>query len=64
MARRLLLAVSAYVVLALVVVGWGWLLTHPLEGAVDPVDDDIVALVRRRAHVVARPGGRGGHAAG
>ncbi len=38
---RLLLAVSAYAVLALVVVGWGWLLTHSLEPSVDPVDDDI-----------------------
>jgi len=41
MARRLLLAVTAYAVLALLVVGWGWLLTHSLEGGVDPVDDDI-----------------------
>jgi len=38
---RLLFALSAYAALALLVVGWGWLLTHPLEGAVDPVDDDI-----------------------
>ena len=42
MARRLLLAVAAYVVLALVVVGWGWLLTHhPLEGPIDGTDDDV-----------------------
>jgi undecaprenyl-diphosphatase len=40
MARRLLLAVSAYAVIALVVVAWGWLLTHPLEGPVDGMDDD------------------------
>ena len=32
MARRVLFAVAAYAVLALVVVGWGWLLTHPLRG--------------------------------
>ena len=41
MRGRLLFALSAYAALALLVVGWGWLLTHPLEGAVDPVDDDI-----------------------
>jgi undecaprenyl-diphosphatase len=41
MARRLLTLVTAYAVLALVVVGWGWLLTHPLEGPIDGTDDDI-----------------------
>lgn len=41
MARRLLLGVSAYAVIALVVVAWGWLLTHPLEGPVDGTDDDV-----------------------
>jgi len=41
MARRLLLAVAAYVVLALVVVGWGWLLTHPLQGSIEGTDDDV-----------------------
>jgi len=41
MARRLLLAVAAYVVLALVVVGWGWLLTHPLHGSIEGTDDDV-----------------------
>jgi len=41
MARRLLLAVATYVVLALVVVGWGWLLTHPLQGSVEGADDDV-----------------------
>jgi undecaprenyl-diphosphatase len=41
MARKLLLAVTAYAVLALVVVGWGWLLTHPLERPIDGTDDDI-----------------------
>ena len=41
MARRLLLAVTAYVVLALVVVGWGWLLTHPLQGSIEGTDDDV-----------------------
>ena len=23
------------------VVGWGWLLTHPLESSIDPMDDDV-----------------------
>jgi membrane-associated phospholipid phosphatase len=41
MARRLLLAVTAYVVLVLVVIGWGWLLTHPLEGSVGAADNDV-----------------------
>jgi membrane-associated phospholipid phosphatase len=41
MARKVLSVVAAYVVLALVVVGWGWLLTHPLSGPVDGVDNDV-----------------------
>jgi membrane-associated phospholipid phosphatase len=41
MARRLLLAVAAYVVLALVVVGWGWLLTHSWQGSIEGTDDDV-----------------------
>jgi undecaprenyl-diphosphatase len=41
MARRLLTLVTAYAVLALVVIGWGWLLTHPLEGPIDGTDDDM-----------------------
>jgi membrane-associated phospholipid phosphatase len=41
MARRVLQLVAAYVVIALVAVGWGWLLTHPLEGPVDGFDDDV-----------------------
>jgi membrane-associated phospholipid phosphatase len=41
MTRRLLLAVTAYVVLALAVVGWGWLLTHPFQGSVDGTDNDV-----------------------
>jgi undecaprenyl-diphosphatase len=41
MARRVLLAVTAYVVLALVVVGWGWLLTHQLQGSIEGGDDDV-----------------------
>ncbi len=41
MARKLLLAVAAYAVLALVVVGWGWLLTHSLEGSIEGTDDDV-----------------------
>jgi membrane-associated phospholipid phosphatase len=41
MARRLLLVVVAYAVLALVVVGWGWLLTHSLEDSIEGTDDDV-----------------------
>ena len=41
MARRLLALVASYAVLALVVVGWGWLLTHSLEGSIEGTDDDI-----------------------
>jgi undecaprenyl-diphosphatase len=33
--------VAAYAVIALVVVAWGWLLTHPLQGPVEGVDDDV-----------------------
>ena len=33
--------VAAYAVLALVVVGWGWLLTHPLQGSIEGTDDDV-----------------------
>jgi undecaprenyl-diphosphatase len=40
MTRRLLLAVAAYAALAAVVVGWGWLLTHPLQGSIEGTDDD------------------------
>jgi len=41
MARRVSLAVAAYVVLALAVVGWGWLLTHQLADTVGGFDDDV-----------------------
>jgi membrane-associated phospholipid phosphatase len=41
MARRVLLVVAAYAVIALVVVGWGWLLTHWLQGSIEPTDDDV-----------------------
>ena len=41
MARRLLVAVAAYAVLALLVVGWGWLLTHSLQGSIEGTDDDV-----------------------
>ena len=41
MARRVLLAVAAYAVLALVVVGWGWLLTHQLQGSIEGTDNDV-----------------------
>ena len=38
---RTLLVVAVWVVLCLLVLGWGWLLTHPLEKSIDPTDDDI-----------------------
>ncbi len=41
MARKALLLVAAYVALALVVAGWGWLLTHSLQGSIEPTDDDV-----------------------
>ena len=41
MARRSLTLVASYAVLALVVVGWGWLLTHSLEGSIEGTDDDV-----------------------
>ena len=41
MARRMLLAVTTYAVLAAVVVGWGWLLTHALQGSIEGTDDDV-----------------------
>lgn len=41
MARRVLLVVATYAVIALVVVGWGWLLTHWLQGSIEPADDDV-----------------------
>ena len=41
MARRAMQLVAAYAVIALVVVGWGWLLTHSLQGSIEPSDDDV-----------------------
>ena len=35
------LAVLAWLVICALVVGWGWLLTHPLESSIDPMDDDV-----------------------
>ncbi len=34
-------SVVAWVVICGFVLGWGWLLTHPLESTIDPWDDDI-----------------------
>ena len=31
----------AWLVICALVVGWGWLLTHPLESSIDPMDDDV-----------------------
>src|SRR6476469_5435165 len=33
--------VGAFVLLTAVVVGWGWLLTHPLASSVDPTENDL-----------------------
>jgi membrane-associated phospholipid phosphatase len=41
MARKVLLVVTAYAVIALVVVGWGWLLTHSWQGSIEGTDDDV-----------------------
>jgi len=41
MARKALYLVAAYAVIALLVVGWGWLLTHSLQGSIEPTDDDV-----------------------
>ena len=41
MARSTLRLVAAYAVIAAVVVGWGWLLTHSLQGAIEGPDDDV-----------------------
>jgi undecaprenyl-diphosphatase len=41
MARKMVLVVAAYAVIALVVVGWGWLLTHPWQGPIEGTDDDV-----------------------
>jgi undecaprenyl-diphosphatase len=35
------LAVLAWLVICALVVGWGWLLTHPLESSIEPMDDDV-----------------------
>ncbi len=38
---RTVLVVLAWAILCGLVVGWGWLLTHPLEKTIDPTDDDV-----------------------
>jgi membrane-associated phospholipid phosphatase len=35
------LLVLAWAVISALVVGWGWLLTHPLESSIDPAEDDL-----------------------
>jgi membrane-associated phospholipid phosphatase len=35
------LAVLSWLVICALVVGWGWLLTHPFESSIDPMDDDV-----------------------
>ena len=34
-------SMTAWLVICGLVLGWGWLLTHPLESTIDPWDDDI-----------------------
>ena len=34
-------SVLTWLVLLGLILAWGWLLTHPLEGAIDPTDDDV-----------------------
>jgi undecaprenyl-diphosphatase len=36
-----MLVVLAWVLICAVMLGWGWLLTHPLEKSIDPTDNDI-----------------------
>jgi len=35
------LAVLTWLAICALVVGWGWLLTHPFESSIDPMDDDV-----------------------
>ncbi len=35
------LIVVAWILICGVLVGWGWLLTHPLEKSIDPTDNDV-----------------------
>jgi membrane-associated phospholipid phosphatase len=39
--RVAVVSVVTWLVICALVVGWGWLLTHPLESTIDPVDDDV-----------------------
>ena len=39
-AKALIITLTWLVICALVI-GWGWLLTHPLEKSIDPTDNDI-----------------------
>ena len=34
-------SVVAWLVICGLILAWGWLLTHPLESSIDPVDDDV-----------------------
>ena len=38
---RTVVILIVFVALCAFVLGWGWLLTHPLEKTIDPTDDDI-----------------------
>ena len=35
------LAVLAWLVICGLVLGWGWLLTHPFASTIDPWDNDV-----------------------
>jgi undecaprenyl-diphosphatase len=40
-AGKAVVIVVTWLVLCALVVGWGWLLTHPLESSIQPWDDDV-----------------------
>jgi undecaprenyl-diphosphatase len=46
--RTTVLIVTVWVVMAAVVVGWGWLLTHSLSDSLGRVDDDIARWFARQ----------------
>jgi membrane-associated phospholipid phosphatase len=39
--RVAVVTVLTWLIVCALVVGWGWLLTHPLESSIDPTDDDV-----------------------
>ena len=39
--RVAVVSVVTWLIVCALVLAWGWLLTHPLESAIDPTDDDV-----------------------